>query len=171
MRPATEIIHGSTGGNRDADPLTTPVFEKERRRFVNGRGQRVGVAVAPRAAVNNLSRWTHKLVHSSQFAVHSLQFTVCGAQLADGATKSGLDRFDSLAAGGDDRLDELVVGVLVAAVDELRDAVPAIGSFVVDSREIESAQAGVRRSGQRDAGEFPAGALPRVSQVGGFEGG
>src|SRR5258708_15240710 len=27
MRPATEIIHGSTGGNRDADPLTTPIYE------------------------------------------------------------------------------------------------------------------------------------------------
>ena len=27
MRPATEIIHGSTGVNRDADPLTTPIYE------------------------------------------------------------------------------------------------------------------------------------------------
>jgi cystathionine beta-lyase/cystathionine gamma-synthase len=27
MRPATEIIHGSTGINRDADPLTTPIYE------------------------------------------------------------------------------------------------------------------------------------------------
>src|SRR6188508_3093437 len=27
MRPATEIIHGSTGGNRDAHPLTTPIYE------------------------------------------------------------------------------------------------------------------------------------------------
>jgi cystathionine beta-lyase/cystathionine gamma-synthase len=27
MRPSTEIIHGSTGGNRDADPLTTPIYE------------------------------------------------------------------------------------------------------------------------------------------------
>jgi cystathionine beta-lyase/cystathionine gamma-synthase len=26
MRPATEIIHGSTGVNRDADPLTTPIY-------------------------------------------------------------------------------------------------------------------------------------------------
>jgi cystathionine beta-lyase/cystathionine gamma-synthase len=27
MRPATDIIHGSTGANRDADPLTTPIYE------------------------------------------------------------------------------------------------------------------------------------------------
>lgn len=27
MRPATDIIHGSTGVNRDADPLTTPIYE------------------------------------------------------------------------------------------------------------------------------------------------
>ena len=27
MRPATELIHGSTGVNRDADPLTTPIYE------------------------------------------------------------------------------------------------------------------------------------------------
>src|SRR6185436_3987489 len=27
MRPSTEIIHGSTGINRDADPLTTPIYE------------------------------------------------------------------------------------------------------------------------------------------------
>jgi cystathionine beta-lyase/cystathionine gamma-synthase len=26
MRPSTEIIHGSTGVNRDADPLTTPIY-------------------------------------------------------------------------------------------------------------------------------------------------
>jgi cystathionine beta-lyase/cystathionine gamma-synthase len=27
MRPATDIIHGSTGRNRDAEPLTTPIYE------------------------------------------------------------------------------------------------------------------------------------------------
>jgi cystathionine beta-lyase/cystathionine gamma-synthase len=27
MRPASDIIHGSTGANRDADPLTTPIYE------------------------------------------------------------------------------------------------------------------------------------------------
>src|SRR6266542_3775579 len=27
MRPSTDIIHGSTGGSRDADPLTTPIYE------------------------------------------------------------------------------------------------------------------------------------------------
>ncbi|HMC77182.1 MAG TPA: aminotransferase class I/II-fold pyridoxal phosphate-dependent enzyme [Vicinamibacterales bacterium] len=27
MHPSTEIIHGSTGRNRDADPLTTPIYE------------------------------------------------------------------------------------------------------------------------------------------------
>ncbi len=27
MRPATDIIHGSTGANRDADPLATPIYE------------------------------------------------------------------------------------------------------------------------------------------------
>ena len=27
MRPATKIVQGSQGGNRDADPLTTPIYE------------------------------------------------------------------------------------------------------------------------------------------------
>jgi len=27
MRPSTAIIHGSTGGNRNAEPLTTPIYE------------------------------------------------------------------------------------------------------------------------------------------------
>src|SRR5918993_588235 len=27
MRPATQIVQGSQGGNRDADPLTTPIYE------------------------------------------------------------------------------------------------------------------------------------------------
>jgi cystathionine beta-lyase/cystathionine gamma-synthase len=27
MRPATDIIHGSVGANRDANPLTTPIYE------------------------------------------------------------------------------------------------------------------------------------------------
>src|SRR5918993_5687693 len=27
MRPETQIVQGSQGGNRDADPLTTPIYE------------------------------------------------------------------------------------------------------------------------------------------------
>src|SRR5688500_17069554 len=27
MRPATQIVQGSQGGNRDAEPLTTPIYE------------------------------------------------------------------------------------------------------------------------------------------------
>ena len=57
-------------------------------------------------------------------------------------TKSRLDRDDPLAAGGDDRLDELVVGVLVAAIDELAEAVVAIGPLVVDAGEIERRRRG-----------------------------
>src|SRR6187397_2876542 len=27
MRPSTDIIHGSTAGDREAEPLTTPIYE------------------------------------------------------------------------------------------------------------------------------------------------
>src|SRR5262245_20462584 len=46
-------------------------------------------------------------------------------------------RGDPIRAGGDDGLDELAVGVLVAAIDELRDEEPPIGAFVVHAAEVE----------------------------------
>ena len=62
----------------------------------------------------------------------------CIAQAAAGArANSPLDCFEEIAARRDDRLDELAVGILVAAVDELGERVDAIGAFVVDAVEIE----------------------------------
>src|SRR5258708_35090306 len=97
---------------------------------------------------------------SSQFTVHSSQFEV---------TNSGWDLFDALAAGRDHRLDELVIGVLIAAIDELRDGVEPVRTLVVNTREIERAQRVVRGADEEEPGESSAGALQRITQAGGFE--
>src|SRR5262249_57818135 len=52
---------------------------------------------------------------------------------------SGLDRGagDPVRAGRDDGVDELAVGVLVAAVHELGDGEPPIGPLVVHAAKVE----------------------------------
>jgi hypothetical protein len=48
-----------------------------------------------------------------------------------------LDCFEQIAAGRHYGLDELAVGVLVAAIDELGEGVNTVRAFVVDAVEIE----------------------------------
>ena len=60
---------------------------------------------------------------------------------------SGLDRRDLLAAGADDRLDELPVRVLVAAIEQLAERVRPVRPLVVDAAEIERAERIVRPGG------------------------
>ena len=80
-----------------------------------------------------------------------------------------MDCLEEIAARRDDRLDELPVGVLVAAIDELREPVDAIGSLVVDALEIEWTERIVRRPDDEEAGEPAAPVLERVAHPGGFE--
>src|SRR5574339_887984 len=83
--------------------------------------------------------------------------------------KSGLDRGNPIATGGDDRLDELTVGVLVAAIDEFREAEMTIRPFVVDALEIERANGIVRGADEKHAVESARRALERVTQSRGFK--
>ena len=83
--------------------------------------------------------------------------------------QSGLDRFDALAARGDDRFDELVVGVLVTAIDQFGEGVLPIGSLVVDAREVEGAERVVRGADEEETGEAARRALQGIAQVRGFE--
>ena len=56
-----------------------------------------------------------------------------------------------VAARADDRLDELVVGVLVAAAHQLGERLPAVGSIVEAAGEIERADRVVRGPDREDA--------------------
>src|SRR3954451_10699273 len=84
-------------------------------------------------------------------------------------TNSRLDCFDALAAGRQDRVDELVIGVLVAAIDELGDAVMAVRALVVDAREVERAERIMGGTDQVQAGR-PTRPRQRIMQIGGLEG-
>src|SRR5258708_7943125 len=90
--------------------------------------------------------------------VYSSQFAVRGRQ-------SGLDCLDAFAARGDDGLDELVVGVLVAAIHELGDRIEAIGPLVVDAGKIERAERIVRRTDEKEPAEPPRGARQRIAEI------
>src|SRR5258708_3972022 len=105
------------------------------------------------------SRFAPVLPWMISVAARISQFTVYGSQFTVEVTNSGLDRFDALAAGGDHRLDELVIGVLVAPIDQLRDGVHAIRTLVVDTREIERSQWIVPGADEKESGESPTGAL------------
>src|SRR5262245_36652369 len=58
---------------------------------------------------------------------------------------------DALAAGADDRLDELMVGVLVAAIQQFRQRLTAMRSIVVAAAEVERADGVVGRTNRVDA--------------------
>src|SRR5688572_18254269 len=82
---------------------------------------------------------------------------------------SALDRFDAIAAGADDRLDELAVGILVAAIDELCDGMNAIRPFVEDAAEVERPQGIVDGTNHVEAGNAPREMLEGVAQTRGLE--
>ena len=80
-----------------------------------------------------------------------------------------MDCFDALAAGADHRLDELAVGVAVAAIGELRQRQRAIGSFVVDAAEVERTDRIVPRADDEEPGEAAIELLQYVAKAGSLE--
>ena len=80
-----------------------------------------------------------------------------------------MDCLEEIAARRDDWLDELPVGVLVAAIDELGEPVDPVGSLVVDALEIERTKWIVRRPDDEEAKEPTAPVLERITYAGGFE--
>src|SRR5687767_14698515 len=75
---------------------------------------------------------------------------------------------EMLAAGTDDRLDELPVGVFVRALHQLRDVLPAVRGLIIRAVEIERTKRIVRRTNEVDGVEAEARHLERVAQRGGF---
>ena len=119
------------------------VLEQERRRLVDRRGQRVGVAGRCPGCPARSSVLAHGLACSRK-----LQSVLRGRRRRSHANhQSRLDRDDALAAGGDDRLDELVVRVLVAAVDAARRGCSADRTARRRRRRNRAARAGCARAG------------------------
>ena len=73
-----------------------------------------------------------------------------------------MDRDDPFAARGHDGLDELVVGVLVAAIDQLAKAEVTIGPFVVDAGKVQWSDRVVRRTDDVEAAKPSAGMFDSV---------
>src|SRR4029453_16720309 len=78
-------------------------------------------------------------------------------------------RLDAVAAGPDNRLDELTIRVLVSTIDQLGEGVLAIGGLVVDAGEVEGSQRIVRRPDDEQSGEAAAEVFEDVAKAGGFE--
>ena len=75
-----------------------------------------------------------------------------------------MDRRNLLAAGSNDRLDELAIRVLVPSIEELAERVGAIGPLVVDAAEIQRSQRVVRGTDNEQAGEPAGELLERITQ-------
>src|SRR6476469_6444758 len=71
-----------------------------------------------------------------------------------------------VARRADDRLDELVIRVFVAAADQLADPLPPVRSIVVAAGEIEQAERVVRRPDGENPDAFGGGG--RIAHHGGF---
>ena len=80
-----------------------------------------------------------------------------------------LDCRDLVAAGADDRLDKLTVGVLVSAIDELGERVRSIRAFVVHARKVERTERIVGRPDHEQPGEAACELLDDVADVSALE--
>src|SRR4051812_30283140 len=73
------------------------------------------------------------------------------------------DYADFLPTGADDRLDELVIRVFVAAREQLGQRLPAIRAVVVRSAEVERAHRIVLRVNREHARQTYGGKLQRIA--------
>ena len=78
--------------------------------------------------------------------------------------------FYPLAAGADDRLDELAVGILVAAIDELAERLSPVGSFIVHPSEIQRPERIVRGADDEETGEATLELFEHIAQARRLEG-
>ncbi|MGH9348379.1 MAG: hypothetical protein ACRD26_14060, partial [Vicinamibacterales bacterium] len=66
------------------------------------------------------------------------------------------------AAGADNGLDELAIGIFVPALHQLRERLPTVGCLIIRAPEVERAHGIVRRTNREDAVEAEARLLDRV---------
>src|SRR5215208_5451945 len=76
---------------------------------------------------------------------------------------------DRLRTGTDHRLDELPIRVFIAAVEEFRDRLNAIGTFVVDAGKVQRAKRIVWRTDDEQTGEPAIEAIEHLREIGGLE--
>ena len=114
-----------------------------------------------------LIAWSKVFIRHSAFSRQHLllQISSCPAD--------AIDRLDlnPLAAGTDDGLDELAVGVFVAAIHELRERLDAIRALIVHTREIKRAKRVVSRTNDKQPGKPPVALIEQVVETGSLEGG
>ena len=96
--------------------------------------------------------------------------TGCQSRGTHGNANHLLDRFDAVSGRCDDRLDELAVGILVSAIDELRDRVDTVRSLVIDAGKVERTDRIVHRPNHEEPGESSGGVFDDVAEGGGLEG-
>ena len=77
--------------------------------------------------------------------------------------------FHPFAAGAADWLDELPIGVFIAAIDQFGQRLGAIRPFVVDAGEIKRSKRIVRRANDEQAGKAAIELFQRVAQAGRFK--
>lgn len=141
MRPATQIVQGSQGGNRDADPLTTPIYETTT--FVFENAEEVRAYNEGRSPKFLYSRYGNP----TTLAVEKTIATVEGAETAMlfasgmaatstallGLLKSGDEVVCSAAIYGGtlhliaDLLSHFGIGARFATIEELRQPERVIG--------------------------------------------
>ena len=122
MRPATEIVQGSQGGNRDADPLTTPIYETTT--FVFENAEEVRAYNEGRSAKFLYSRYGNPTIVAVEKTIAAVEGAETAMLLASGMAATSTALLGLLKSG-----DEVVCSAAIygGTLHLLADLFPRYG--------------------------------------------
>ena len=122
MRPATQIVQGSQGGNRDADPLTTPIYETTT--FVFENAAEVRAYNEGRSAKFLYSRYGNPTIAAVEETIAAVEGAETAMLLASGMAATSTALLGLLKAG-----DEVVCSAAIygGTLHLLADLFPRYG--------------------------------------------
>jgi cystathionine beta-lyase/cystathionine gamma-synthase len=141
MRPATQIVQGSQGGNRDADPLTTPIYETTT--FVFENAAEVRAYNEGRSSKFLYSRYGNPTVAAVEQTIAAVEGAESAMLFASGMAATSTALLGLLKAGDEvvcsaaiyggtlhllaDLLSRFGIAARFATIDELRQPECVIG--------------------------------------------
>jgi cystathionine beta-lyase/cystathionine gamma-synthase len=141
MRPSTQIVQGSQGGNRDADPLTTPIYETTT--FVFENAEEVRAYNEGRSAKFLYSRYGNPTIVAAEKTIATVEGAETAMLFASGMAATSTALLGLLKAGDEvvcsaaiyggtlhllaDLLPRFGIRARFASIEELREPAQVIG--------------------------------------------
>jgi cystathionine beta-lyase/cystathionine gamma-synthase len=141
MRPSTQIVQGSQGGNRDADPLTTPIYETTT--FVFENAEEVRAYNEGRSAKFLYSRYGNPTIVAAEKTIATVEGAETAMLFASGMAATSTALLGLLKAGDEvvcsaaiyggtlhllaDLLPRYGIRARFASIEELREPAQVIG--------------------------------------------